>query len=486
VTTLCRGAARPAARQIVATAAGVRSANPAARPRLLTGMAPRPLRTLLVAALLGGLAVPVTATADPSNDWAVATITAGPDGATNVVLHLTETGLLTGDAPSVFGYGLSLDDRLLDLRAFNFGLGPERISTSRDAGGIVVDIAPGKHGPSFAGGFDALLGVGRLEPGRKVSQVWFHAGSADDAPTWSLTVGSGSATVDVTYGGGSTAIVAGDPEDGGVSANLDATGIGTVRATRTPAAGIVGATVSHCNACRGSWVAPDGRSGGLFMAAPEWVRLRQPALALVSPEVDVGARGFAGPAGTWRFGWDGLDHVAKENEPAEIVYAPIGDEWHRFAADPVLPSNDCAAGTLVADQTVGTVRVAVRSAAPSATETDVCVRAEDAVSRVGTGAELVVRSTGSGGPSAPELGSDAAACTAPANQQPGPHPYTDLAVLGVRLALDAYRDDTRAMLCVVVGTVGVQVVVPLPAGAPAVDVRPDPVPLAVDGLYPNG
>jgi hypothetical protein len=433
--------------------------------RLVAGVA-------VLAAAFG--AVPLNAArADPAYDWYLATITAGPDGVENMHFHMAAVGTTTGDAPLVSGLGIAVDSRPIYLRAQNFGLGTRTISTSRGAGGLRVEIAPGLQ---LTSGFDVFSTIGHLDPGQTYAVVVFQSGAADGAPTTDWTIGSGTATVDVTYGAGSTAVTAGDPGDDGVAANVDGTGAGTVLATRTAPAGILGVAVSHCEACRGSWAAPDGRSGGWVMKASQLVRTRTPAFAAATPEVDVGSTGFGGPAGTWTFRWEGADNV-RGNNPAEILYAPIGDAWQAFAPDPPRPSAACAAGTALLDQDTPAVRASAFVHEPSPGEVHVCVRVEDAVSHAGAGGELVVTSGGSGPLGPPAVSTDTDACTSgPPNHAPGPHPYVGQAVLGKQVVLDVFQDADRAMVCVSVAGVGaVNVVVPYPAGVPRVELHPDPV-----------
>ncbi|HEU0129520.1 MAG TPA: hypothetical protein VFQ85_00835 [Mycobacteriales bacterium] len=431
----------------------------------------RALACTAVLAVAAGLLPGLAAGADPTYDWHVLTITAGPVGADDVKVELHATGEVTGLAPVVLGVGTALDGRLTFLQAYNLGLGRRSVSTSRGAGSVRVDLPRDRAGAG--GGIDQYVTVAHLNPGQSYAVLTMETGVAQTAPVVTSAVGSGDAAVSVVAGSGSGVIDAGNPGDGGVSANVDGTGAGAVKATRDLPAGVVGVGVSRCNACRAGWEAPDGRVGGYVMKGPQWAGARGLLPAQRVPEADVSPTAFGGPAGTWTFRWDGLDTASAGNTPAELVYAPVGGAWPWFTPDVSRASATCSGGLSIYDVTTRAVRSRATVTAAGA-ETRVCVRVEDPVSHVGVGGALVLTG-GTRAPSAPSVGTDPAACATQAepNQAPGPHPWMDETVLGVPTGLDLYQSGSRAVLCASVGGTALDVVVPL--GGPGVELRPDPV-----------
>lgn len=358
------------------------------------------MRRLLLALALLVPALPGHATAP--YDWSVVTVTAGPAGAGNVAVHLSATGTTNAD-PYVLGDAASLDGRPLYVEAYNVGFGGNRITTTTEVGSVDIEVTPGRAGVNN-GGIEAYLFVGVLAPNQTYSMLLFGTSVFRDEPALTWSAGSGSVTVTVTNGAGTTAILAGDPRDHGAAADLAGTGAGAQVATRTVGTGIVGTGVTHCEGCHASWAAPDGRTGDMVLTPPQ-LNLVRPVPSAVE---QVGFEsGFAGPAGEWTFGWQGVDAataVPAATRPVEIVYVPVGDLWPLFArdytsADP-RPSGACDEGGTVSEEQVLTTHQRVTAVHRSAKETDVCVRVSEDLTGTSAGGEVVVD------PASPSVRSD--------------------------------------------------------------------------------
>ena len=178
---------------------------------------------------------------------------------------------------------------------------------------------------------------------------------------------------------------------------------------------------------------------------------------------------------------------------AKITVTWVGDDPGGVRVEPAGGySSSCATngGQRVLDNTVEGVHTFLYTRQPSATEVDVCFRAESGSTGVGgmfviTPATPGVRPPGLSSVTLPGVGvpsndSDSLACattTEPPNRVPGSHPMAFGGVGPVQYLVDSYLSDAEAWVCLQVGTeVDTRVVVPLTvSGTPGASIDPGTV-----------
>lgn len=260
------------------------------------------LRVLLAAGIL--LATPVLARPDHLNaregDWFVVMVTAGPQGATDVEVSYRTNGRTTGE-PMVWGSAIADEDSAgggvssiggLALRAGVAG-----------AAQLKIDIVPPGRGGTLQG--SNMMFAPRIEPGQRVTTVFFISGALVRPTPLVTKVGSGSIDAEITSGRGSRAILLLDTKDG---AAVEAAVAGGAAGSRYPvdSPGLFGG-FTPCTTCLGEWKSPDGRSG----------------------DNQTGQDVFAGPPGRWQLKWGGVTR-ASTSWATVGGYAPIGEYWRYF------------------------------------------------------------------------------------------------------------------------------------------------------------
>ncbi|TMK19189.1 MAG: hypothetical protein E6G68_06320 [Actinobacteria bacterium] len=274
--------------------------------------------------IVASMAVPVTApvqhqaSSSQGGSFSIGTDTAG------VSLSIAAVGRLTGNRSTVVGSGAYFDGHGF-LDAFDFADGGIHVRTTKDLGGLDLEITKKTEGSLHMTSIAAALG-----PIRRITMVVFLAHGSFDS---FQVKGSGGETPEVFTGSGTRAIGVADPESSGVAVDASAVAAGTSTFEAT-LPGVVGSAVlGGCVRCMLSWTSPDGKTGSFEQTEAPFVPLPAP-VPLPVPAVFDGFPGFIGPAGHWSWDWTGLNARADLSETIAAVYAPVGDAWRLFLPTP--------------------------------------------------------------------------------------------------------------------------------------------------------
>jgi hypothetical protein len=251
----------------------------------------------------------------PVHNWVVVEITAGPQGAENVIVdirrHVTPTGpqQAFGIAASFEGFTLSLvnptSSSLVSVR------------TTRSLGGHSITL-----GGTFDTPSDISLSAmpGNLRPHQRLTLLMFYAGGHFVGPDVLKTnVEAGAVRANVFSGSGSHAWWLGDAHDAGVGAAAAGSGGGTVTHTVRAHAGLVGGL---------------GAGEDLTVTSATWTAPHRPT-RWASAECDVvdclgrGASSFSGSSGAWRWTWTGVE-AGLVTPNLLAAWAPVGRLWREF------------------------------------------------------------------------------------------------------------------------------------------------------------
>jgi len=140
---------------------------------------------------------------------------------------------------------------------------------------------------------------------------------------------------------------------------------------------------------------------------------------------------------------------------ATVMWGPTG---------PGPYSGSCDKGTAVLDMTSQGTHAHLKFAQPSADETWVCFRVDNASAWVGGRIAVIAPDVT---PSGVAVDDDAAACSRPGNLAPGPHPLRSGDVAGTPYTIDTYADATSASVCLTVGATAKRVTVQATNAPPA-------------------
>lgn len=279
-------------------------------------------RLVGMAVLAAVLATASAGATQPPADWILVSVTAGPSGATDVVLEVRATARVAGDDPSLVGFGFAdVSSSLVDV--VPAGAGDIRLTTTRAAGGLDLSVIPGSGGRDVA--ISTTMIADDLRPHDRLVVLVFVPGMtfgslAVEQPSASTgTLSSWGLT-----GRGSSSVAAAGAQDGGIGVAAGPAAAGSSSAhTRDVPTGLIGGFVTSgfCVACSGSWHTPDG-GGGSFRASETG-----------AAGLTYGAPAFAGDAGRWTWTWSGVGVTRSGTPgtaPALAAYAPVGDAWPLF------------------------------------------------------------------------------------------------------------------------------------------------------------
>lgn len=250
----------------------------------------------------------------PSKDWALATVTAGPGGAAAPSVDVTGTVVRPPGGEVVIGVGRSAPG---DSYIVTDALGDTGMSARTSDGLGALDVRVVATSAS-EGALTATWYPGPLGPNETRTMLVFAAGGVLAYGAVDATTEGGSLAVTrITQGNGSTVIRAAGPQRGGTVVDVGRAQAGAGGdARRTVTTGIAGGLGYQCDRCTTGWSSPDGRNGS-------WTH-----------EINgtgSGVYSFGGPAGAWRWTWEGLDVEADGGAGLIGGYAPIGADWSLFA-----------------------------------------------------------------------------------------------------------------------------------------------------------
>lgn len=274
----------------------------------------------LVGALIVSVGVPV-AEGSVADDWAVVEFTAGPGGADGTRLEVDGSFEGTGDGPILMGFGSGGDGRYPYVDVWRFAGGPSTVTTSRDLGGLDVEVTRSGDAWTF---FGSSLYLDGLAEGQRVAMLAF-GGNAELRDLSAAQMGPlggsvESGTISIQRGSGTQVVYSVSSDDEGPALSAGEGAVGTRSHAAAPDEGVVGALNAwECDGCVMDWSGPDGRSGSVVRAA--------------GSTTTFGSSWFAGPAGDWSWSWAGLDgpgSFAVLSRPVLAAYAPIGASWEYF------------------------------------------------------------------------------------------------------------------------------------------------------------
>jgi hypothetical protein len=231
----------------------------------------------------------------------------------------------------VVGFGFGSDVRPADMLVIPIGGGSERVTTTRELGGVDVTLEP-DEAPFDRIGFYAFWTF-TLEPNETAALLIFTAGGRiPDIVNLNVDVEQGSLTAATSrMGSGSSVLNAADPADEGLAAGAGPAAAGRSTHREQTHAGIAGGFpgVGFCGACDIEWKGPGGR-------ADRWTAVSSDHL-VHEPIVSVGSSLFSGPGGGWEWTISGAGAASFAAEltrsPAYGAYAPIGADWTLFRSD---------------------------------------------------------------------------------------------------------------------------------------------------------
>lgn len=275
-------------------------------------MGARRIVAIIVSAALALVFAPSVRASSATTDWAVVTVTAGPEGATNAFILVRGSAASDGSStPSVYGSGFAIDGwNYVSLWELN---SPMEATVATPAGQLHETLAPqGSTRLGFSSSFS-----GDLAPFEMVKILKFTPGMTLDVGAPIALADAGTLTVSAAAGSGSKVVpIAGDG-DQATALVAPWHAAGTTAHSATPQDAIVGAVATH-SVAYGTWQAPGG---------PVTAWADTPAIGLASHT-------FAGPAGEWKWTWTGATTSDPTFDgPTRVVgaYAPIGIDWTAFA-----------------------------------------------------------------------------------------------------------------------------------------------------------
>ena len=252
--------------------------------------------------------------ASTQDNWAEVRV-ALPTAASTVTIKSWGQGTSVVGAPSVVGWGTSWPG---GHSVYMLGSGgTSGVSGSTYVGSITV--LPETSSPDGMGWGTYLEFQGSFKAGDVFTIVFFAPGASFSSSGGYATADGNTIPITTTQGSGSTAIAVAAPGTQGVAVATPAGAGGFVpSSTASPSEGIIGAVPQYdCMSgyCFTDWTTPDGRTGSY------------PMLGVNGPVTGVDASGpnspsFAGPAGTWSWGF-----VGASRSDVIAAFAPIGSDW---------------------------------------------------------------------------------------------------------------------------------------------------------------
>lgn len=257
----------------------------------------------------------------PATDFVLVQLVAGSDGASGVNIEVTGTVAQTQSGTLVVGAGFGADLGGYtggDVTAADVASTGVTVGTSSERGGVNVAVGS-PVGLVYQFSSAATLWSPPLEAGDRFDLVVFFPNGEILSSQPTVNVGFGTVETTVTMGSGSRTLDVAAAGDGGTAVAVGGFASGTNTHHATTSTGIVGTIIAeNCNACTGTWAAPDGRSGSWSVPS------RSPVPGMVTYYQ------FGGPAGDWAWTWTGSQSQLHESSADYGAYAPIGPDWVLF------------------------------------------------------------------------------------------------------------------------------------------------------------
>ncbi|HEX9695786.1 MAG TPA: hypothetical protein VGB64_05675 [Actinomycetota bacterium] len=269
-------------------------------------------------ALASTIAGPRPAPAVDAPDHVRIRVVAGPSGASNVGITLAGEAAQAGTGTLISGVAVGLDlggfrgGRVLAQPLLGSGA---RIATAEDWGGAWIQ-AGNPIGVVYGFTAGATLTAPPLGPGDIMEFIAFFPNGTVTFDPPAVTFDQGSVTTTVATSTGSRALVVADDGDAGDAIAAGGIAFGRTEHSLASAEGLAGTIMAICNECSGTWRSPS--------TTFDWP-WSEPADDFLPP-----FRMFAGPAGDWRWTWEGTQTSLLDSEAVYGAYVPVGDDWSMF------------------------------------------------------------------------------------------------------------------------------------------------------------
>jgi hypothetical protein len=264
----------------------------------------------------------VTRASATAPDWVVATFTLTKPTA-NLSIRVDADVIRSGDGPTALGLGIA-DDLHTNPYVWALDMGGDIYATVNTYGDIGERNLEVSERPVTGTSAGASMGFGYggfdFQPGDSFSILVFTAGGTLTAPTARLIADDEVLNGSIETGTGSRMVRIPGTTTAGAVVAIDRFSAGSVTRSTAPAQGIVGA------------MAVEGFGGSCEAGACVW-RAKSPdgtrfdQVGFNAGVAYSGSTPIAGPAGTWTWSFAG----GLAASPMLAAYAPIGDNWTRFA-----------------------------------------------------------------------------------------------------------------------------------------------------------